>query len=142
MKTLKIAFIALTLFTTSLTVGAATKEDVSPSGQYKVINTYVDAITRGRLTGFDGVTDNSAKFKVLRNNQIQSFTKDDMISYLKENEGREQQCTIATEVVSSNDDVAVIKVEQKYAGLTRTNYVTLANNGKEWKITDVYSIFK
>ncbi|QXV65438.1 nuclear transport factor 2 family protein [Mucilaginibacter achroorhodeus] len=105
------------------------------------INTYLDAMTRGKIEGLNQVVDASAKFSILRGKSIVSFDKKQMTDFLKEQKNVEQTCTTNTEVVESNSHIAVVKVDMKYNGFTRSNYVTIANTGNGWKITNVYSVF-
>jgi len=105
------------------------------------INTYVDAMTRGKLNGFNNVLDKSAAFNMVRGKQVLSFSKKEMLDYLQSNKNTEQACTTSTSVVENNASIAIIKVDMKYENFTRSNYVTIANTGNGWKITNVYSVF-
>jgi hypothetical protein len=106
------------------------------------INTYIDAMTRGKLQGLSDVLDQSAKFTILRGKDLTSFTKKQMLEFLQVNKNVEQTCTTNTSIVESNDDMTVVKVDMAFEGFVRSNYVTLANTGNGWKITNVYSVFK
>ena len=65
-----------------------------------------------------------------------------MLDYFKSNKDIEQTCTTSTSIVESNANVTIVKVAMKYADFVRNNYVTIANTGNGWKITNVYSVFK
>jgi len=119
----------------------ATTNDNSKLTQTYAVNTYVDAMTRGRLNGLNDVLDNSASFSMVRGKQVLSFDKKQMLDYFKTNRNTEQLCTTSTSVVESNANIAIVKVDMKYAEFTRSNYVTIANTGNGWKITNVYSTF-
>ena len=142
MKTLKsiIAAVALVI------VCGAAKANVNAEGDNLTrnfaINTYVDAMTRGKIQGLGDVVDQSAKFNMLRGKNVLSFTKGEMIESIKSNKNIEQNCTTSTTIMESNADMAVVKVDMQFDGFVRTNYVTVANTGKGWKITNVYSVFK
>jgi hypothetical protein len=142
MKTLKsiIAAVALVI------VCGAAKANVIAEGDNLTrnfaINTYVDAMTRGKIQGLGDVVDQSAKFNMLRGKNVLSFTKGEMIESIKSNKNIEQNCTTSTTIMESNADMAVVKVDMQFDGFVRTNYVTVANTGKGWKITNVYSVFK
>ncbi len=142
MKTLKSIFTALAL----VVICTAAKADVKAEGdnltRNYAINTYIDAMTRGKAAGLSDAVDQSAKFTLLRGKNVLSFTKAEMIESVKANKNTEQNCTTSTSVVESNSDLAVVKVDMKFDGFVRTNYVTVANTGKGWKITNVYSVFK
>jgi hypothetical protein len=142
MKTLKSIIAALAL----IIVCGAAKANVKVEGDNLTrtfaINTYIDAMTRGKAAGFGDVVDQSAKFNLLRGKNVLSFSKSEMIESIKANKNTEQNCTTSTTIMESNTDMAVVKVDMQFDGFVRTNYVTVANTGKGWKITNVYSVFK
>lgn len=140
MKTLKTLTAAVALV---LTCSFAKANDVPAVNLTRVhaINTYLDAMTRGKIADLSQVVDESAKFSILRGKSIMSFDKKQMTDYLKDQKNIEQTCTTNTEVVESNSHIAVVKVDMKYNGFIRSNYVTIANTGNGWKITNVYSVF-
>lgn len=143
MKTLKTLTLGLCLFLAA-TIAKANKistEDKMAS-PYFAINTYVDAVSRGKLADLDQVIDKTAKFSMLRGKNIISFDKDEMLNFTKQNSNVEQTCTINTSIVNTNADVTVAKVDMVFDGFVRSNYVTLTHTGSGWKITNVYSVFK
>ena len=140
MKTLKSILLGLAL----LAVGTAVKANNTNDGtltENHAINTYVDAMTRGKVQGLNDVLDQSAQFSMLRGKTVLSFSKKQMLDYMQANKNTEQTCTTSTSVVESNANIAVVKVDMKYEGFVRSNYVTIANTGNGWKITNVYSVF-
>jgi hypothetical protein len=102
MKTLKsiIAAVALVI------VCGAAKANVVAEGDNLTrnfaINTYVDAMTRGKIQGLGDVVDQSAKFNMLRGKNVLSFTKGEMIESIKSNKNIEQNCTTSTTIMESN----------------------------------------
>jgi hypothetical protein len=105
------------------------------------INTYIDAMTRGKLAGLNDVLDKTAAFSMLRGKTVLSFSKKEMLDYLQSNKNVELACTTSTSIVESDANLAVVKVDMKFDGFVRSNYVTIANTGNGWKITSVYSVF-
>jgi hypothetical protein len=141
MKTLKLFILSLSLVVVCGVAKAAKIDEGSLSKNY-AINTYIDAVTRGRLSGLNDVLDQTVKFSMLRGKHVISFSKKDMMDYLNENKNVEQACTTNTEIVESDANISVVKVDMQFDGFVRSNYVTLANTGNGWKITNVYSVFK
>lgn len=141
MKTLKSIALGFALLATVCTAKAADKPVERLTKNY-AISTYIDAMTHGKLAGMSDVLDQTAKFSMLRGNTVISYGKAEMIGFVKNNQNIEQTCTVSTSVVESNDDLSVVKVDMKYDGFVRSNYVTVANTGEGWKITNVYSVFK
>ncbi|MBD1366999.1 nuclear transport factor 2 family protein [Mucilaginibacter sp. ZT4R22] len=142
MKNLKSIILGLAL----LVVCGAVKANPIPDNESltatHAVNTYVDAITRGKLAGLNDVLDQTVKFSMLRGKKMLSFDKKQMMEFFKGDKNVEQTCTTSTDIVESNADIKVVKVDMKYDGFTRSNYVTVTNTGDGWKITNVYSVFK
>ncbi|QKJ31005.1 nuclear transport factor 2 family protein [Mucilaginibacter mali] len=141
MKTLKSIALGFALLATVCVAKAADKPVERLTKNY-AINTYIDAMAHGKLAGVSDVLDATVKFSMLRGDKVMSYGKAEMIGFLKNNQNVEQTCTVSTSVVESNDDLSVVKVDMKYDGFVRSNYVTMANTGEGWKITNVYSVFK
>jgi hypothetical protein len=141
MKTLRSFIIACSLLVVCGAAKAAGTDEGNSSKNY-VINTYIDAMTRGRLSGLNDVLDPTVKFSMLRGKHMLSFSKKDMLDYLQTNKDVDQNCITNTEIEQSDANVSVVKVDMKFDGFVRSNYVTLANTGAGWKITNVYSVFK
>ncbi|GAA3970629.1 nuclear transport factor 2 family protein [Mucilaginibacter dorajii] len=142
MKTLKSIIASLALIIVCGAAQANVKVEGDNLTRNFAINTYVDAMTRGKVAGFGDVVDQSAKFNLLRGKNVLSFSKSEMIESIKANKNTEQNCTTSTTIMESNSDMAVVKVDMQFDDFVRTNYVTVANTGKGWKITNVYSVFK
>lgn len=142
MKTLKSLMLGLALLVAGTAAKAADKIEGENLTKNFAINTYIDAMTRGKVQGFNEVVDQSAKFSMLRGTKVLSFSKTEIVDQVKANKNTEQDCITSTSVVESNNDLAVVKVDMKYSTFTRSNYVTITNTGSGWKITNVYSVFK
>ena len=142
MKTVRTIIIAAALFTVCTAAKATFRYDEGSLSKNFAVNTYVDAMTHGKLNGFNEALDPTVKFTMLRGTHMMSYTKAEMLNYLKENKNVEQTCTTSTQVVENDANVSVIKVDMQFDGFVRSNYVTLANTGNGWKITNVYSVFK
>ncbi|NCD71483.1 nuclear transport factor 2 family protein [Mucilaginibacter agri] len=143
MKTLKSIAIAACLFMTVGFAKAAPKTiDDNAASANSAVNTYVAAVSQGKTEGFGKVVDPSAQFSILQGKNILSFSKADMMAFVKENKNINQECKTSTSVVESNPDMTVVKVDMDYGNFVRTNYVTLNNMAGTWKITNVYSVVK
>lgn len=143
MKTLKTIALALILV---VTFGAAKANTTNADNEMltvnHAVNTYVNAMIHGQVADLQAVIDANAKFTMLRGSKMLSFTKAEIVGQVQENENVDQDCKTTVTVRESNADLTVVKVDMKYNGFTRTNYVTLANTTDGWKITNVYSVFK
>ncbi len=141
MKTLKTIIPAIALLFAFNFVKAADKDNEKLTKNYTV-NTYVDAITLGKLEGLNEILDNNTKFCVLQGKKVMNYSKTEVLEHLGNLKNIKQNCTTTTTLVEDNAEVAVLKVDMQYANFTRSNYVTIANTGNGWKITNVCSVFK
>jgi len=139
MKTLKSLMLGLVMLAVCGVAKAANKPEKLTKNY--AITAYVNAMSHGQLAGLKDAVDASAKFSMLRGTDVISFSKAEVMSFLKGSEGVEQLCTVRTTEMENNDNVTVVKVDMKYEHFTRSNYVTIANTGDGWKITNVYSVF-
>ena len=141
MKTLKSVILGLAVL---ITCGAAKATNVSNDNSTpgNAINTFVDAMTLGKVAGLNEVLDKSVEFSMLRGKTVVSHGKSEMLEFFNSNKNIRQTCTTSTSVVESTANVTIVKVAMKYENFVRDNYVTIANTGRGWKITNVYSTFK
>ncbi|MEN0054666.1 MAG: nuclear transport factor 2 family protein [Mucilaginibacter sp.] len=142
MKTLKSIVLGLALLVVCSVAKANTYTDGDNLTKNYAINTYIDAMTHGKVKGLKDVLDQDVKFTMMRGKQVLNFSKDEMLESLNDVKNTEQDCTTTTSVVESNEAMAVVKVDMQFEGFLRTNMVTVTNTGKGWKITNVYSVFK
>ena len=142
MKTLRTLMIGVALFTVCTAAKATIHTDEENMSKNFAINTYIDAMTRGKAAGMNEVLDPTVKFTILRGKNVLSFSKKQMLDYLKADKNVEQDCTTDTEILQNDADQSVVKVDMKYNGFVRSNYVTVANTCNGWKIINVYSVFK
>src|ERR1700754_1122813 len=124
MKTLRTLLIGVALFTVCTAAKATIHTDEANMSKNFAINTYIDAMTRGKADGMNEVLDPTVKFNVLRGTKVVSSSKKEMLDYLKSNKDVEQDCTTNTEIIQDDAAQSVVKVDMKYSGFVRTNYVT------------------
>lgn len=130
------------VFTMACSAANAADPPASRLTKKYVVDTYVNAMTRGKLTGIDDALDQNAKFGMLRNKRIENFGKSDMIDYFKSNLGVQQNCITKIDTFENNADMALVKVDMHYNNFVRSNYITMVSTAGGWKITNVYSVVK
>ncbi|GAA4904245.1 hypothetical protein [Mucilaginibacter defluvii] len=142
MKNLRILFAMLLMLAGSL--AKANNDDDYKLTKTYATNIYVEAVTLGKLGGFENILDKDAKFCILMGNKrVATYGKAEMLKYMEANlKGIKQLCDTHSTVVEENGQMSVLKVEMKYGNFIRTNYVTFADTGKGWKITNVCSVYK
>ncbi|MBE9585292.1 nuclear transport factor 2 family protein [Mucilaginibacter sp. JRF] len=144
MKNLKVLLTMLLIVAGSLAKANNNDDDYKLTKAY-ASNIYIEAVTLGKLEGFESILDKDAKFCILmgNNKRVATYSKAEMLEYMQANlKGLKQLCTTSSAVVEENGQMSVLKVEMKYGDFTRTNYVTFADTGKGWKITNVCSVYK
>ncbi len=142
MKKLKIAIVLALLPLQFVAAKSPQKNDDGVFTPTHAIDTYIDAMVRGRLNGFDAVIDGSAKFTMLiSKNRLNSFDKKQMLTFMNVIKDTELDCTVNTGIIQNTPDMVVAKVDMKFATFTRSNYVSMANTHSGWKIINVYSVF-
>jgi hypothetical protein len=144
MKTLKTTILALLIV---VSFGAAKADSIYNNNDDRMsvnyaVNTYVSAISRGHIKELNNLLDENLKYSIERGKKTLVFNKAEYLESLKADQGVEQDCLVTTTVNDTTPDVTIVKVDMKYAEFTRTNYVTLTNSSKGWKVTNIYSTFK
>lgn len=141
MKALKIIILT---FCITFSFSAFSKDDEAKTQKATMnyaVQTYIDAITQGKIKGLTEVLDNDVKFTLNQGEKIVSFNRNEMMNVLKGSENIQQNCKTDYSIVEQNDTQSIVKVTMTYDVFTRINYVTVAHTNKGWKITNVSSVF-
>ncbi|RYY07338.1 MAG: hypothetical protein EOP43_03555 [Sphingobacteriaceae bacterium] len=141
MKTVKVTFLALSLFCLLGVVKAEKPKNRTVFTMKFSISSFIDADTRGLCNGLANIINDNAKFTMMRGDQLISCNKKQIVNYLEKLRGIQQNCTTSYDVIEAADKYALIKVVMKYPAFTRFNYVTMNECSDGWKITNVNSIF-
>jgi hypothetical protein len=144
MKTLKTTIAALLIV---MAFGAAKANTIYNNNDDRMsvnyaVNTYISAISRGHVKELNSLLDENLKYSIERGTKTLVFNKAEYLEAIKADQGVEQDCLVTSTVNETTPDVTIVKVDLKYASFTRTNYVTLTNSAKGWKVTNIYSTFK
>ncbi len=142
MKTLKTIILGLALLAICGAAQAKSKDGGENLTSNYAIDTYVDAMAHGEVQGINDVLDKTAEFSLMIRNRVISCDKKGMLSYFELNKDVEQGCETTTTIIEKNNNMVIAKVDMKYNSFLRSNYIIVANTGKGWKITHVYSTFK
>jgi hypothetical protein len=141
MKTIKLLIPAMALMLGCMAAKASGGNDSGDLAKKYAISVYVDAMTHGKLSELDNVLDPAVKFTMPQGNHISTYNKKKMMEFFQTVKGIEEDCTINTSVVENNANMNVVKVDMQFKDFVRSNYVTLANTDKGWKIINVYTVF-
>jgi len=149
MKTLAKTFVAAALIAVSTFTMAAGKPEVSNPKKAVVnlstadlaIDHYVAVMTEGQSAGVEQLftTDFSQKVHA-STNMINS--RSEVISFLKKQKGEQLNCKTNTTIVEESSDYMVAKVTQQFEGFTKTDLVTLINDGGNWKVSQSINSYR
>ncbi|MBB2951198.1 MULTISPECIES: nuclear transport factor 2 family protein [Sphingobacterium] len=149
MKTLVKTFAAATLIAVSTFTMAAGKPEVSNPKKAAVnlstadlaIDHYVAVMTEGQSAGVEQLftTDFSQKVQA---SEDKTNSRSEVISFLKKQKGEQLNCKTSTTIVQESADYMIAKVTMKFEGFTKTDLVTLVNDGGNWKISQSINSYK
>ncbi|MFD2903742.1 nuclear transport factor 2 family protein [Sphingobacterium anhuiense] len=105
------------------------------------IDHYVAVMTEGQSAGVEQLFTSDFKQKVhASKNRIN--TRSEVISFLKKQKGEQLNCKTSTTIVEQSGDYMVAKVTQQFQGFTKTDLVTLVNDGGNWKVSQSINTYK
>lgn len=140
MKTVK-SLLATALIAISLSSFAGEDPKSQRLTMDYALQTYIEAITSGKVKAFAEILDNDVKFTVNRGKKIINYSRSEMLSMMKSTENVSQNCLTEHAIVQQSATQAIVKVTMKYDAFSKVNYVTMAETNKGWKITNVSSEF-
>ena len=149
MKTLAKTFAAAALIAVSTFTMAAGKPDLSNPKKAVVnlstadlaIDHYVAVMTEGQSARVEQLfaTDFSQKVQA---SELKTNSRSEVISYLKKQKGEQLNCKTNTTIVQESGDYMIAKVTMQFEGFTKTDLVTLVNDGGNWKISQSINSYK
>ncbi|MCW2263996.1 MULTISPECIES: nuclear transport factor 2 family protein [Sphingobacterium] len=149
MKTLAKTFAAAALIAVSTFTMAAGKP-VGDNSKKAVVNLstadlaidhYVAVITEGQSAGVEQLFTSDFKQKV-HASEDKTNSRSEIISFLKKQKGEQLNCKTSTIIVEQSSDYMVAKVTQQFEGFTKTDLITLVNDGGNWKVSQSINTYK
>ena len=101
------------------------------------LQAYIDAMSFGKINGFADILDTDVKFSMTKNNRIVHYNKSEILAFVRDTKGIEQNCSTAYDIVEQTPTQAIVKVIMKYPAFSKISYLCLANSSGGWKITNV-----
>ncbi|MBB2951211.1 nuclear transport factor 2 family protein [Sphingobacterium sp. JUb56] len=149
MRTLAKTFAAAALIAVSTFTMAAGKPEVSNPKKAVVnlytadlaIDHYVAVMTEGQSAGVEQLftTDFSQKVQA---SEDKTNSRSEVISFLKKQKGEQLNCKTSTSIVQESGDYMIAKVTMQFEGFTKTDLVTLVNDGGNWKVSQSINSYK
>lgn len=134
LKTITAAFLMVISLSSFAADGKAEKLKINYA-----LKTYIDAVTHGKVENVSEVLDKDIKYTITRGERILSYSKNEMLAWLKKNADIEQNCSTDYRIMETTGNHSVVKVTQKYDGFAQVAYLSLANTQKGWKIVSISS---
>jgi ketosteroid isomerase-like protein len=141
MKTLKSMLAGVALLFICVTANAIAKPAAGNLTRDDVVKIYIDAITGGTVSNLNNVLADDLQFYIQRGDYVNTLDKDQLIDYLKNNTTADAPVKTTTTIAQEDDNSAIVKIEFKYGGYSRTDEVTL-NKTYGWVITNVTCVFR
>src|SRR5690606_23192733 len=124
MKTLKTVILTFSfLLCATILVKANPAPKAKKTIDY-VINKYIEGSSQGKSDDFASLLDNNFKQHVSYNGKTKTYSKKEIVKYMKDTKDLLLNCNTSYSIVESNSDFSIAKVEMKYPTFTKTDYVT------------------
>jgi hypothetical protein len=142
MKTLMTTFFAAIIFvSTSAFAKAETKSSRLATADNSV-NLYIETIANGNVENINELFASQFVQNTNANGKIITHNKEQVIGFIKGQKNVKQDCSTTYAVMEQSGDYTLAKVEMKYSGFTKVDYVTLSKEGADWKINQIVTTYK
>ena len=144
MKTLVKTFTAAALIAVSTCTMAAEKPEkgiVNLSTADLAIDNYVAVMTEGQSVGVEQLFASDFNQKVQIEN-AKTNSRSEVINFLKSQKGEKLNCKTTTTIIEESADYMLAKVTMQFEGFTKTDLVTLINEGGIWKVSKSINSYK
>ena len=142
MKTIRTLIAALSIICIYHAAKAAPEEASKKISAKNAVSGFMDAFTEGRLKGFSSMLDEDVKFTISRGEKVITYGKSAIMNDLQKTSGIRQNCETDYSLVKSLPNQVTFRVDMKYPGFTRENFVTLVESNEGWKITHIASSYR
>jgi hypothetical protein len=112
----------------------STKATVNLSTADLAIDHYVAVMTAGQSAGVEQLFTSDFSQKV-QASEDKTNSRSEVISFLKKQKGEQLNCKTSTTIVQESADYMIAKVTMQFEGFTKSDLVTLVNDGGNWKVS-------
>ena len=105
------------------------------------IDHYVTVMTEGQSAGVEQLFTLDFSQKV-QASEDRTNSRSEVISFLKKQKGEQLNCKTSTTIVQESADYMIAKVTMQFDGFTKTDLVTLVNDGGNWKVSQSINSYK
>jgi hypothetical protein len=136
MKTLKTLTAALLIALTSSAFAADDIKKEKLQLNYTV-QTFIDAVSHGKINDLSEVLDSDVKLTFTRANKIYNYNKAEILRSFKPLKNIEQNCNTDFSIIEVNPNQAIAKITMNYNGFSKVSLINMANSKTGWKITNI-----
>jgi len=149
MNTLAKTFATAALIAVSTFTMAAGKPEVSNPKKAAVnqstadlaIDHYVAVMSEGQSAGVGQLFTTDFNQKV-HAPEDKTNSRSEVISFLKKQKGEQLNCKTSSIILQESADYMIAKITMQFEGFTKTDLVTLVNDGGNWKISQSINSYK
>lgn len=105
------------------------------------IDSYVSVMTEGMSGGVEQLFASDFSQKIQGEN-ARTNKRSEVISFLKKQKGEKLNCSTKTEILEESENYMVARITMKFETFTKTDLVTLVNEGGSWKIASSVNSYK
>ncbi|MBE8714466.1 nuclear transport factor 2 family protein [Sphingobacterium hungaricum] len=118
-------------------------EKESPAKITKAVNlvdAYIETATLGKTAKGEYIFADHFQHRV-NGSKSQNFNKKQVVKFLSAQEGYVQNCASSYQIIESDSNYTIAKVQMKYDNFTRTDYVTMTLANDAWQIDQVVTSY-
>jgi len=105
------------------------------------IDHYVAVMTEGQSAGVEQLFTLDFSQKV-QASEDRTNSRSEVISFLKKQKGEQLNCKTSTTIIQESADYMIAKVTMQFEGFSKTDLVTLINDGGSWKVSQSINSYK
>jgi len=142
MKTLTTTFLAAIIFVSTSAFAKAETKSSRLATAGNSVNLYIETITKGNAENIDALFGSHFIQNTNANGKVITHNKEAVIGFIKGQKNVKQNCSTKYTLMEQSGDYSLAKVEMKYSGFTKVDYVTLNKEGADWKVNQIVTTYK
>lgn len=135
-------FLAAIMFISATAFASAETRTLNKVATASTIDRYIDANTKGNTAYLTTLFSPDLNYQVNNRGKVVVHEREHLIHLLQGQKNIKQNCSTSYTLIDQNDHNAIAKIEMKYEGFTKVDYVSLINDGKYWKINSVITTYR
>jgi hypothetical protein len=137
MKTLKKTILILSFLLVACGLVKAERPNKASEKANDILIKYLESTTIGQRHDLNELLSDDFKQYIDCDRQVLNYNKKQFIKHLKSTENFVTNCISDYSFVEEKENFVIAKIEKKFPTFTKTDYVTMSNIGKGWRITSI-----